>query len=126
MLSLPHSDLLLIDKDYEVLMLLLDLFANFTVEKPIDVCLSIVFMHSLRDVRDHQHFFLYLSELEVKVSMWIDINWHVLFYLIKRVGVLSVDEDVMRGVEETEIELIVKYKVICELSDQMVRFVDIV
>lgn len=47
MFSLPHSDLLLIDKNYEVLMLFLDLFTDLPIEKSIDVGPSIVLMHRL-------------------------------------------------------------------------------
>lgn len=77
-------------------------------------------------MRDHQHFFLYLRELKVEVSMGIHINRHVFLYLIKRVTVLSVDEDMMWGVEEAKIELIMKHEEIGQLSNQMVRLVDVI
>lgn len=58
--------------------------------------------------------------------MGIYVNRHVLLYLIKRVTVLPVDEDMVWGVEEAIIELIMKHEEVSQLSNQMVRLVDVV
>ena len=49
-----------------------------------------------------------------------DINWNMLFYLIKGVTVLPVDEDVMRSVEESVIELVVENEEVSQFSNEMV------
>ena len=71
-------------------------------------------------MRNHKHLFLYLREFEVNVGMRKDINWNILFYLIKGVTVLPVDEDVMRSVEESVIELVVENEEVSQFSNEMV------
>ena len=71
-------------------------------------------------MRNHKHLFLYLREFKVNVGMRKDINWNMLFYLIKGVTVLPVDEDVMRSVEESVIELVVENEEVSQFSNEMV------
>lgn len=59
---LSHPYLLLIDEDNEVLMLLLYIFADLSIEKAIDGGFGIVAVHGFRYMRDHQHLFLNLGQ----------------------------------------------------------------
>ncbi len=100
-------------------------FRNLSFQHIIHDILTSFTRNGLCDMRNGNCLSLLRIQWNITIVVWIRIDINMIQYFIERIWVFIILEEKMGFLIKSEVELIVKYKEIVDITNKMIWFIDI-